>query len=205
MTGYEAHWDDIRMHTLGLNGNWSVRPAAFDCMGEAGAAAVRQATDGWIEAQVPGEAHLGLVRAGQMPDPSVGANMPKCRWPETKSWWYRTVFDVGADFLGHNESAVRWQVWTALLAYVLLRFIAYAGHWGHAFARLFSLLRGVLWECLDLFCLVEGCGTATSPPPFPRRARTSLPARLRPGLSLWDSQEPTEGKCKMAQTETPTG
>jgi hypothetical protein len=71
-----------------------------------------------------------------------------------------------ADFLGHNESAIRWQVWTALLAYVLLRFIAYAGHWAHAFARLFTLLRGVLWECLDLFSLVEHCGTATSPPRF---------------------------------------
>jgi len=71
-----------------------------------------------------------------------------------------------ADFLGHNESAIRWQVWTALLAYVLLRLIAYAGHWGHAFARLFTLLRGVLWECLDLFSLVELCGTATSPPRF---------------------------------------
>ena len=71
-----------------------------------------------------------------------------------------------ADFLGHNESAIRWQVWTALLAYVLLRFIAYAGHWAHAFARLFTLLRGVLWECLDLLSLVEHCGTATSPPRF---------------------------------------
>ena len=52
------------------------------------------------------------------------------------------------------------------LAYVPLRIIAYAGHWGHAFARLFTLLRGVLWECLGLFSLVERCGTATSPPRF---------------------------------------
>ncbi len=68
-----------------------------------------------------------------------------------------------ADFLGHRESAIRWQVWTALLAYFLLRLIAYAGHWGHALARLFTLLRGVLWECLDLFGLLELCGTAKSP------------------------------------------
>jgi adenine-specific DNA-methyltransferase len=27
-----------------------------------------------------------------------------------------------ADFLGHNANAVRWQVWTALLTYVLLRY-----------------------------------------------------------------------------------
>ena len=30
-----------------------------------------------------------------------------------------------ADCLGHNEQAIRWQVWTALLTYVLLRFIAF--------------------------------------------------------------------------------
>jgi hypothetical protein len=51
-----------------------------------------------------------------------------------------------AGFLGHNEKAVRWQVWTALLAYVLLRFSAYAGYWAHAFARLFALLRGRSWR-----------------------------------------------------------
>ena len=30
-----------------------------------------------------------------------------------------------ADFLGYNENAVRWQIWTALLTYVLLRFLAF--------------------------------------------------------------------------------
>ena len=29
-----------------------------------------------------------------------------------------------ADFLGHDENAVRWQIWTALLTYLLLRFVA---------------------------------------------------------------------------------
>jgi len=99
----QAHLEDIPMHTLSLNGTWSVRPAAFDCIGEAGAAAVRQATDGWIEARVPGEVHLDLMRAGQMPDPSVGANMPKCRWPEPKSWWYQTVFELDSEVLRHER------------------------------------------------------------------------------------------------------
>ena len=30
-----------------------------------------------------------------------------------------------ADFMGYNENAVRWQIWTALLVYVLLRFLAW--------------------------------------------------------------------------------
>jgi hypothetical protein len=73
-----------------------------------------------------------------------------------------------ADFLGHNANAVRWQVWTALLVYVLLRFLAYVGHWQHSFARLFTLVRGVLWECLDAVSLISTCGTA--PPPLHFRA-----------------------------------
>jgi hypothetical protein len=31
-----------------------------------------------------------------------------------------------ADFLGQSANAVRWQVWMALLVYVLLRFLAWA-------------------------------------------------------------------------------
>ena len=36
-----------------------------------------------------------------------------------------------ADFLGHNEQAVRRQVWTALLTYLLLRFVAFRSKWTH--------------------------------------------------------------------------
>ena len=75
-----------------------------------------------------------------------------------------------ADFLGHNENAVRWQIWTALLVYILLRYIAHAGQWMHSFSRLFTMLRGVLWECLDLFPLVRGYGTASKPPKLIARA-----------------------------------
>ena len=66
-----------------------------------------------------------------------------------------------ADFLGHNENAVRWQIWTALLTYVLLRFCQYSSKWGHSFSRLFTLIRGVLWNHYDLFIMLDCfCGTA---------------------------------------------
>lgn len=91
------------MTTMSLNGLWSVRPEPHACMGAEGLAAIGQATEGWIPADVPGEIHLDLMRAGQMPEPTVGANMPDCRWPETRSWWYRTQFEVEASFLGHER------------------------------------------------------------------------------------------------------
>jgi hypothetical protein len=65
-----------------------------------------------------------------------------------------------ADFLGHNANAVRWQVWTALLTYVLLRFSAWISQWGHSFTRLFTLLRSALWLRLDLRAFLESYGTA---------------------------------------------
>src|SRR6058998_4426378 len=65
-----------------------------------------------------------------------------------------------ADFLGHNANAVRWQVWTALLTYVLLRFCAWISKWGHSFTRLFTLLRSALWMKLDLRSFLESYGIA---------------------------------------------
>jgi hypothetical protein len=69
-----------------------------------------------------------------------------------------------ADFLGHNENAVRWQIWMALLTYVLLRFISYIGTWKGSFARLFTAIRGTLWNRFDLLKLLQFCGTANDPP-----------------------------------------
>jgi hypothetical protein len=65
-----------------------------------------------------------------------------------------------ADFLGHNANAVRWQVWTALVTYLLLRFCAWISRWGHSFTRLFTLLRSALWLRLDLRDFLEAYGTA---------------------------------------------
>jgi hypothetical protein len=69
-----------------------------------------------------------------------------------------------ADFLGYSENAVRWQVWTALLTYVLLRFIAYTSQWQGSFARLFTALRGVLWNRLAMYSVLDFCGTAHERP-----------------------------------------
>jgi hypothetical protein len=64
-------------------------------------------------------------------------------------------------FLGHSANAVRWQVYTALLVYVLLRFMAHLSDWGHSFTRLFAVTRAALWERLDLLALLKSYGTAS--------------------------------------------
>jgi hypothetical protein len=64
-------------------------------------------------------------------------------------------------FLGHSANAVRWQVYTALLVYVLLRYMAHLSGWGHSFVRLFAVTRSVLWERIDLLALLKSYGTAS--------------------------------------------
>jgi hypothetical protein len=66
-----------------------------------------------------------------------------------------------ADFLGHSANAVRWQVWTALLVYVLLRFLGFVHGWHHSFTRLFTVLRTALWRRWDLASLLKSYGTAS--------------------------------------------
>jgi hypothetical protein len=65
-----------------------------------------------------------------------------------------------ADFLGTTANAVRWQVWTALLVYLLLRYLAFLSNWSHSFSRLFTLIRAALWKKWDLFSLLRRYGTA---------------------------------------------
>ena len=88
------------------------------------------------------------------------ADLYRCRWSiEVFFKELKQTLQL-ADFLGHNANAVRWQVWTALLVYLLLRFCACLSQWGHSFTRLFALVRSALWQKLDLTSLLEGYGTA---------------------------------------------
>jgi len=65
-----------------------------------------------------------------------------------------------ADFLGTSANAVRWQVWTALLTYLLLRYMSFLSDWSHSFSRLFTVIRACLWKKWDLLTLLRVYGTA---------------------------------------------
>jgi hypothetical protein len=92
--------------------------------------------------------------------PSSVAELYRCRWQiEAFFKQIKQTLQLG-DFLGQSANAVQWQVWMALLVYVLLRFQAWCSHWAHSFSRLLTVLRAALWLRLDLAHLLRRYGTA---------------------------------------------
>ena len=88
------------------------------------------------------------------------ADLYRCRWQiEVFFKQLKQTLQL-ADFLGNSENAVKWQLWTALLLMLLLRYLAYLSQWTHSFIRLFTLTRSALWLRRDLLELLESYGTA---------------------------------------------
>jgi hypothetical protein len=88
------------------------------------------------------------------------ADLYKCRWQiEVFFKQIKQTLQL-ADFLGNSANAVRWQIWTALLVYVLLRFQAWASKWSGSFIRLWACVRSALWLKIDLVSLLRRYGTA---------------------------------------------
>ena len=102
----------------------------------------------------------------------------KCRWGIEVFFKQVKQSLQLVDFLGYSENAVKWQVWTAMLTYLLLRVIAFIGSWKNSFTRLFTLVRGVLFSCLDIFSVMELCGTARGSP----RIENAIQQLQLPGL-----------------------
>jgi len=60
-----------------------------------------------------------------------------------------------SDFLGNSKHAIRWQLWAALLLYLLLRHHGQPSNWPHSFSRLFTILHGLLWDKVKVVKLRE--------------------------------------------------
>lgn len=88
------------------------------------------------------------------------ADLYRCRWQiEVFFKQVKQTLQL-ADFFGQSANAVKWQVWMALLVYVLLRFQAWRSAWAHSFSRLLTLCRAALWLPRDLGDLLARYGTA---------------------------------------------
>ena len=68
------------------------------------------------------------------------------------------------DFLGNSENAVRWQIWTAMLTYILLRYIKEQSKWPGSFSRLSTYIRAALWTRRKLYLVLQACHTNRTKP-----------------------------------------
>jgi len=95
--------------------------------------------------------------------PQSVAELYRCRWDIEKFFrQIKQTFNL-ADFLGNSANAVHWQIWMALLLYVVLRYLAFLSNWQQSFTRLWALCRSGLWRKIDLLELLRGYGTAGPP------------------------------------------
>ena len=90
------------MNTIDLNGTWQLA-WSDDFRGHAGHME-RDCVDGCfsIDAQVPGEVHLDLERAGLIGDVRVGLNALQARWVEETRWTYRREFTAPPEAVRAN-------------------------------------------------------------------------------------------------------
>ena len=86
------------------------------------------------------------------------------------------------DFYGENANAVAWQIWTALLVHLLLRFLAFCSKWHGSYTRFAGVVKAALWERVDLLELLRAHGTA----PPPSRTAWDAETPCLPGFeSFW--------------------
>ena len=73
-----------------------------------------------------------------------------------------------ADFIGTNENAVEWQIWSGLIVHLLLHYLKFLSKWGLQFSRLVGIVRSALWMECDIVEMLKEYGTA----PPPKRLQT---------------------------------
>ena len=108
------------------------------------------------------------------------ADLYRCRWGIEK--FFRQIKQTLqlADFLGNSQNAVKWQIWTALLLHVLLRFQAFLSSWPCAFTRLWAICRSMTWNKIDFLKLLRSYGTAQATPRMQAAAHLSYLPGLEP-------------------------
>ncbi len=83
------------------------------------------------------------------------AELYKARWPIELFFKELKQTCLSHDFVGYNESAVRWQVWTGLLVHLLLRFMRHVAGRELSFSRLAGVVRAAVWVKRGLVAILK--------------------------------------------------
>ncbi len=95
--------------------------------------------------------------------PRTVAGLYKARWAiETFFKELKQTLQL-KDFVGYNEKAVKWQVWTGLLTHLLLRFLKHISKWALSFSRLAGIVKSAVWMKVGILDALQTYGTAGGP------------------------------------------
>ncbi len=64
------------------------------------------------------------------------------------------------DFYGQNQFAIEWQIWTALLVHLLIRFVKHTSKWKGSYTRLVGIIRALIWAKHDIYSWLTSHGIA---------------------------------------------
>jgi hypothetical protein len=64
------------------------------------------------------------------------------------------------DFYGENENAVKWQIWAALLAHLVLRYLKFKHGANCSYTRFVAFVRAIVWLKKDLLSVLQSYGIA---------------------------------------------
>lgn len=100
----------------------------------------------------------------------------RCRWGiETFFKEIKQTLQIRT-FVGFSRNAIEWQVWSALLTYLLMRIMAFLSEWKRDFRHFFTLMKGALWAKRSVNLIVSRYGTAEeTPPPEEAQLTPDLP------------------------------
>ena len=97
-------------------------------------------------------------------DPQSVCDLYKARW-EIELFFKELKQTLQfKQFFGFNEKAVQWQIWTGLIANLLMAFVKFQSNWKMSFTRLVGLVRNCIWDNRSLDDILSSCGIAGKPP-----------------------------------------
>ena len=88
-----------------LGGNWKVKSFEYQDEKENTVPHINL-NDTWIDAEVPGDIHNALFKAGMIADPYYSENSKECSWVAEKDWCYFKTFRLPCNFIREKTSIV---------------------------------------------------------------------------------------------------
>lgn len=76
-------------------------------------------------------------------------------------------------FYGTNANAVRWQIWSALIVHLVMRYMRFLSRWTGSYTRFVGIMRTAIWMKVDIDDLLRLYGTA--PPRIRKRDTRNIP------------------------------